>query len=136
MLTLVRQRHINSCVPACLATLTSLPYKKSLKVVYPWKKTKRWDHYGTDYKDILRALKRLGLKYKERGHTLFTKLRVNAIVIIEHPAYGPPEARSHAVVWDYKRQRILDPDVGKGIKRHLPQASYQKSAVLIIEVRK
>jgi hypothetical protein len=136
MLTLIRQQHNNGCVPACLATLTGLPYKKALKIVYPWKKTKRWDYYGTDYQDILRALGRVGLKYKERDPVPFTKLHTNAIVIVEHPASGPPGERSHAVVWDYQQQRILDPNVGNwGMKRHLPQASYQKSVTSIIEVR-
>lgn len=133
---LVRQQHQNSCVPACIATLTGLPYNKALRLVYRWKKTKRWDHYGTKHEDTLRAIKRAGFRYKERKPISFSKLRTSAIIVVENDVYGPPGYQSHVVVWDYEQQRVLDPYVGKGmLKRHLLQRIYEKSATIIIEIR-
>ena len=137
MLSLVRQQHNNSCVPAALATISGVTYKTALKVVYPWKKNKGWDNYGTKHNDMLRAIKRLGFRYKERDPVSFSKLRFNAIIIVEHPVYGPHGRRNHAVVWDCEQQRILDPYVHADgvLKRHLLRRTYEKAAFAIIEIR-
>jgi len=138
MFKLVRQQHNNGCVPAAIATITGIPYQDALKAVYHAKRPKEWDHHGTKHKDMLRALDRLGLKYRERYYLVpFSQLRSNAIIIVEHSIYGPPGHRSHVVVWDYEQQRILDPypSPTRHMKRHLPQTSYQKAAQFIIDVK-
>lgn len=134
MLIRVKQQHENGCVPACIAMLTGFSYEESLRIVYPWKKTKKWDHYGVRYEHMLRALKNIGFKYKECDVFPFSKICSNAIIIVEHSAYGPIGQRSHVVVWDYAQQRVLDPYVGKGLKKHLCNNSYEKSCISIIEV--
>jgi hypothetical protein len=129
----VKQEHKNGCAPACIATLTGLSYKEALRAIYPWKKIKRWDYYGTRFSHILRALKKIGIKYKKRKPTLFSNIHFNSIILTDHPIYGG----YHVVVWDCMQQIILDPYVGyhrNGLKKHLPRKSYEKYCLSIIEV--
>ena len=131
----VMQLHSNGCVPATIAMLTGFSYLRSMRLIYPWKKTSAWEKHGTRHQDMLDALQRIGFRIRERKPINFPKLHGNAIIVVEHPIYGPPNHRSHVVVWDYEQQRILDPYVGFDIKRHLRISEYQKAAYSIIEVR-
>jgi hypothetical protein len=133
MLRLVRQRHENGCVPASIAILAGLSYSKALKLF--WSK-KDWLKRGTSYRMLLNGLIRAGLKVKPRKACSLSKLRSNAMLIIQHshPAFG---GAMHAVAWDYKNQIVLDPYPNKrrAIKRKFPLKSYEKSLIMIIEVR-
>jgi ABC-type bacteriocin/lantibiotic exporter with double-glycine peptidase domain len=137
MLKLVKQKHVNGCVPACIATLLGTSYEIGLKIVHPRRKTRRWNYVGTTYQSMVIALERLGLKCYKKKITSLSKLRYHCILIIAHPAYGPPEECRHAVVWDAERKKVLDPYPSnkRAMSRQLPISSYEKSVVYVVEIK-
>jgi hypothetical protein len=127
------QQHTNGCVPACIAMLSGVSYLQAVRIVYPHRLS--GNPLGAYYDDVIRAIKAVGLRFYTRSRIIpFEQLRHNALITIDHPIYG--ETDHHAVIWDKEAQRIIDPYPKPGRKpgRHLPQSSYQKHAIEMIEV--
>lgn len=134
---LVKQKHECGCVPACLSMLTEISYEKCLKLFYPTRKDKRWETLGVHDDVILGTLIKLNIKHKLiYGSEPLSKLEGNAILAVSHPAYGPEEDRGHVVVWDFEKQKVLDPypDKNRELKRSLKKETYEKSIEYIIKI--
>lgn len=126
----VRQLHHNGCVPACIATLAGLTYGQACALFSkPYSAWKRW---GTSEARTLEALDRAGLRHRRR--VTLPDDNASILTVDERASCGRWEGL-HAVVWDPRRQRVLDPFVGReGMRRHLPVKAYLSAVTDIIEV--
>ena len=135
----VRQQHESGCVPACIAMLADISYASSIRLFEKLKigSHKSFTVWGTTHKQMLKGMQYAGLNpFDRQRKTSLAKLKHNAILVIEHEVYGEPHERTHAVVWDVKKQRVLDPYVGRGsLKRHLSTKIYEESLLYIVESR-
>jgi hypothetical protein len=111
--------------------LSGVSYIQAVRIVYPHRL--HGNPMGACYDDVIRAIKAVGLRFYTRSRIIpFEQLKHNALITIDHPIYQG----HHAVIWDYKAQRIIDPYPKANRKpgKHLPQSSYQQYCVEIIEV--
>ena len=114
----VMQTDENGCVPAALSMLTGMSYRRC-KSLFPNKKC--WDVRGTTDGQLRRVLKRLGFEIR-CGERVGKR---DAIVLVTSVETWGGSGR-HAIFWDAKRQRYLDPYVGRsGQPRHLTSKKYR-----------
>lgn len=130
---LVRQLHESGCVPASIAMIAGISYSEALTYFHP---RHNWEKQGSNLPRIQKILDKLGYATIVTGKRDLTKLKTNALITISHEAYGPPPHNHHALVWDCRKQRVLDPYPAKWreMKRHLPQQEYHRTLIEIIEV--
>lgn len=128
---LVRQQHENGCVPACIAMIAGFSYSEVTKLFYS---NHNWNKRGSSIPILFKTLSKLGFIGKSVSVKNLHRLRTNAILIIKRIEYG---SGCHAVVWDFKKQKVWDPYPSKRRipKRHFPLSSYQKHLIGVIEVR-
>jgi ABC-type bacteriocin/lantibiotic exporter with double-glycine peptidase domain len=99
----VRQVHMTGCGVATFAMLAGMGYQRALKAVHP--KRKKGASTCTHPMQTFQALEKLGLSFK----VSFTKFKLRNLEHNTELSYRIPYGAWHAVVWDVKRQRILDP---------------------------
>lgn len=129
----VKQKHKNGCAVASLAMLSGIGYDKVIKVVHPFYKNygqpRRYP--GVHIEQVLRSMEKLGLQFRVSCLKQdVTKLKNNAIIAV----YIAPGSR-HAVVWDAKRKKILDP-WWKPSKIKITKHYVQKHMAYLAEVLK
>ena len=132
MLKLVKQKDEYGCVPACIATLANISYEKAKKILHP--RSHKWNDIGVQEKITFKALTKLGFKYRDRKWIISIKeIRNNSIIVVDHSVYGDG---AHAVIWDSKKQKVLDPYVCKtrSLKKSLTTKRYDEAAICIYEI--
>lgn len=104
----VKQRHKTGCGPASLAMLTGISYQKALKLMLPKRRPRECACTGIH--DMLRAIEKLGLKCDVSFKKVkLDSLKKDAMLIVSNPRHGKLHTGSHALVWDSKQKRIIDP---------------------------
>jgi ABC-type bacteriocin/lantibiotic exporter with double-glycine peptidase domain len=120
----IKQRHRTSCGIACFAMVTGISYNKSIKKVFP--RRKPYSLLTTNALMLIKALLKLKLDVNcyDSERNIYD-IKYKAILIIK-----AKKGDGHAVAWDPKLKRILDPDR----KRPLSIKSYNKDLIFVIEV--
>jgi ABC-type bacteriocin/lantibiotic exporter with double-glycine peptidase domain len=124
----VKQIHKNGCAIAALAMLTGVGYNRILKITHPKRKYGRFRLLGTIMFQTLVCLNKLGIKYKVR----YRKIKINTL---KNNAYITVRGadHNHALVWDAKNKKILDPGGGKDIPTYtVKQVNANLNYVIII----
>jgi hypothetical protein len=106
----IRQKNPNGCFVAAFATCLGVSYEEAFKLVHP---TMPYDgeyysyySHGLDpFRAYEIAAKHLRM-FREAKERKFRSFKTNAFVTVRW-RFAP--SLSHAVVWDHKRKRILDP---------------------------
>lgn len=131
---LVRQIHEYGCFPAALAMISGRSYNEMLKLIYPKRKKANWNIDGVSDEAIYRSLNRLGIKYRKRKPTTLSNIKSNAILIIGN--YLGDTNTDHTVIWDYEKQKILDPypNKNRSRKKKFPLTTYQNNLLYILEI--
>jgi ABC-type bacteriocin/lantibiotic exporter with double-glycine peptidase domain len=120
----VKQKHKCGCAIACIAMLCGIGYNSALEIVHP-KRNPR-DGVETTFETFLRSLARCNKDYKINFTNLdLNKLKNNACIMITVPNKG----FRHAVVWDAKTKKILDPANPK-----IRKSFYQKNLSVVVEI--
>lgn len=105
---LVRQRHQRGCASACLAMLTGKTYYQVLNYLHPKRKrNKRGYDVAIGHKEFFYALSKYGFKPELDWVADITKLEVPAVLAVH---LSEVDNNLHAVLWDSKEKRILDPN--------------------------
>ena len=101
----VRQKHQRGCAVAAVAMLADIPYDLALTLLQPHRK--RGGRINVNIDHITFALLAQGIGLKQVWQPL-TSLPGHALVLVDPNL--KTETELHGVVWDAKRQRILDPN--------------------------
>lgn len=130
----VLQKHEKGCVPASFAMVLDITYEDALKL-FPGRK-KTWDKRGAFPEEKFAALGRAGVIFTTKyGPSNILNSKYNCIVSLQY------RHCRHSVVWDAKKQRILDPwvnnhHIDSDRKRHRNLKDYLDHIDYYIEIRK
>lgn len=97
-------RHKTDCGICAVATISNSSYESSLRAILP--NRKKHASYGVSAKEISKGL--LKLKFNVNEVSVLDKSK-NAILVVKVTYRGYKRGWDyHAVVWDAKRQKVLD----------------------------
>lgn len=120
----VSTRHDNCCAIASLAMITNTGYDRIRKLVVP--KSQMRSFKGTTMEKALKALSKLGKQYKISFRKIsLLKLKNNAYISVNMPG-----GCRHAIIWNAKTKRIMDPDRWK----FMTKAYVKKNLNFIVEI--
>lgn len=119
----VRQKHKYGCAIAAIAMLTGIGYDRVMQA-----KTKSGNDYKvTTFKQLIKLLNKFKVKYSiSQRRVQLLNLKHNALISV-----NITHNIRHAVVWDAKRKRILDPSP---IRPYLTKKYIQNNMNFIIKV--
>lgn len=100
----VRQKHVKGCGVASLAMVTGLSYNDALKLIDP-QRQKGKEYRGTALEQVLKAFNDMGVKYRIHFNSKLKDIKNDAYICASLPC-----GCRHAVAWDAKNKKILDPD--------------------------
>ncbi len=121
----IRKRYKNDCAITSLAMLTSIAYEKIRKATHPKRKFGK-SIPGTLKSTVIRFLKKRNIKHRIRVNRIKLRdLKHNAYV-----AYWTPHDEQHAVVWNAKSKKILDPEFPKP----RPKSYIDDNIIFVIEL--
>ncbi len=107
---LIRQRDTTGCGLACVAMIGGITYRQAKQLIFP-NATAKQRSFSTTKEQLQEALRGLGFQVADRLVRVprdISRLRPSAILKVNVKAGG---SAWHWIVWDHKRQRILDPRV-------------------------
>jgi ABC-type bacteriocin/lantibiotic exporter with double-glycine peptidase domain len=118
----VRQRHVYSCGAASLAMLTGIGYLSIMKMIQPKRNTK---FEGTNLEKCLKVLHKLKIQYRiSFNKRLLNSIKNNAYISVQNKNGG-----RHAVVWDAKNKKVLDPS-----EVTMPKTYIEKHINYVLEI--
>lgn len=104
----IKQKHVGGCGIASVAMLSGVSYNKALQTVFPNRKP--YTDVATHIHHMLCGLETLGsrcyLSYKKGKLRTFKQ---DAIIVIRITDQLPNKPLFHAIVWDSKAKKIMDP---------------------------
>jgi len=104
----VKQKHKYGCGVASLAMAAGIGYDRALKLIDP-NREKGAQFSGTHLEQVLAALQKMGFGYKIH----FDPTNLGTIKNNAYISFSQRCGCRHAVTWDAKNKKILDPDFGK-----------------------
>lgn len=132
----IRQKHRTGCCVASLAMLLGISYEDALKALHPNRKPHQ--KVSGRMNTIAKALNRLGIEVKI--HNNISNLMFNIGEHIDIKSLTKPallciymvdvHTDNHAVVWDPKTRKVLDP----GRTKNRSVEYYQKRLLLAFEL--
>lgn len=120
----VPQRHKLGCVSASLAMVAGISYTDSLKLIHP--RRVKGTKVFSNLKRLYTVLQNLKLNPEINFKPDIRNIKYPSIIIL-----FPDNKMGHAVVWDPKSKKILDPQLTK--PNHL--SYYKKYFKLALEIR-
>ena len=128
----VRQKHAKGCGVAALAMVTGVSYDHAMKLIDPEReKGKRFR--GTALEQALKAFGDMGVKYQIHFNTKLKDIKNNAYISASLPC-----GCRHAVAWDAKNKKILDPDTTEishnGDRVNFSRQYVEKNQNYIVEI--
>jgi len=103
----VKQKHVNGCGIASLSMITGIGYDRMMRVVAP-KRIPGAKYGGTTLEQTLKALSKLRIKYR----MIFQRINLNRLKNDAYISISQSCGCRHAIVWDAKAKRLVDPDSG------------------------
>lgn len=124
----VRQEHNSGCFVACAAMLSGKSYLSTYQIIHP---KRNFNIHGAAIHPLnaIRRLKRLGIEAEYTNDKNLSKLKRDALVCIR---WSHMMSRGHAIVFDHKEKRFLDP----AYYSPLPISEYQSQLNFILYIIK
>lgn len=102
----VKQLSSTGCFIGAFATCLGVTYEKAFQIVFPFREMDPYSNHGLHPLHAFELASRHLRGFREAKERHFTSFKGNALVTIR---WNLQPSVSHSVVWDFKRQRIIDP---------------------------